>query len=102
MILPESDSSIEELESDKNWRIVYGAPVLICHVIPMIIISVFFRHPSLRELLGTLKEKEQSEILDYYLKRIFHIESEDQLVQARDQIRFEQKIGANDTDQKES
>ena len=83
LILPESEGSQDVLKDDKNWRIVYGAPVVICHAIPLIIISIFFKHPSIRELLGTLKENEESKVLDSYLARIFLIGSEQDMVRAR-------------------
>jgi len=59
LVLPPSDSAIEDLKNGDNWRIVYGVPVVICHIIPLTLISVFFRHPSLRELLGNINDQKE-------------------------------------------
>ena len=70
--------------------IVYGAPLVICHIIPLTLISVFFKHPSLRELLHNIKDHEElSKDLDIYLKRIFYIKSDEDLAMARNQVRLE-------------
>ena len=92
IVLPAPEDDQDNLLKDQNWRIVYGAPIIICEIIPMILISIFFKHPSMRELLSSETRDEESDELIKYLKKIYIIKTDQDLKQAIEKVFKEQDI----------
>lgn len=87
-ILPSPEDGDEALLQDENWRIVYALPIVLCEIIPMVLIVLFFRVPSINEIMS----KNEKELLDQQLKKIFIIKNEEDLKKARAQIYAEQIV----------
>lgn len=51
LILPLSDSPVEERKADEKWRLVYGFN-LVVHAASYVFIYISLEHPSLKELIN--------------------------------------------------
>lgn len=96
--VPTPEDGDEALMNDENWRIVYATPIWMSEIIPMILIGLFFKVPSINEVMSSNDVDKQ--LLDEQLKRIFIIKSEKDLEQARKQI-YREQIVTDGKDDKE-
>ena len=57
LMLPLSDSPLEERKENESWRIVYGF-TLVAQVFSILFIVLFLKHPSLNSLIQNDKREE--------------------------------------------
>lgn len=66
IMLPLSDSPVEERKANESWRIIYGSPMVV-EVFGIIFTCLFVKHPSLNELIqNDRKEEALGEIQKIY------------------------------------